>query len=269
MVTPQRAPLSCILKFQRATLHYNALKGEVANFFNADVPVVDFEPDATQRDVLVRVRKPLPPEWGVLVGDCLYNLRSGLDHLISITSLKHGGSAEDTEFPIFLDGKKYAEVNRKGQPTRGSGVAKIASLPKGAKAYIESIQPYNRTSGPLDLHPLWLLHTISNHDKHRMVDIVHAAIESGYVDVDGLGHGRIERFSLPVGALEDGAVVLSLHPMLGKSLAPHVKVNFKFSAGIAFSPKGPGRGQPVLDTLIDIHNFIDNDIIPSFQPYIT
>ena len=102
-----------------------------------------------------------------------------------------------------------------------------------------------------------------------MIDMMHASLSSGYVEVIGLGHTTGEnRFSLPVGALKDGTVVVTMHQMLGRPVEPKVNVNFKFTPGIAFSPEGPGRGMPVLDTLMGINNFISREVIPPFSSFV-
>ncbi|MCH8190263.1 MAG: hypothetical protein IIC80_02800, partial [Chloroflexi bacterium] len=232
-------------------------------------PIFDFEPNPDDGVIRVRIKKQLPPEWGVIIGDCIYNLRSGLDHLVWVTVLKHGGTpTSSNEFPIFLKRDPHSKVDGKGKPTRGSGLAKVEGLPDGAKACIESLQPYNRKDGPPALHPLWLLHEISNHDKHRLVNITHAAITSGIVAISGLGHGKVERFALPLGALEDGAEVARIRPMLGYDLERQVQVNFKFTPGVAFDKEGPGRGLPVADTIVAIQSFIEFQILTCLTPFI-
>ena len=209
------------------------------------------------------------PKWGVLIGDCIYNLRSALDHLVWSMIFQHTGRMADwSEFPIFLDGGRYPKVDKKGKPVRTSGLAKVEGLPDGAKACIESLQPYNRKDGPPDLHPLWLLHQISNHDKHRLVNIAHASITSGYLAIKGLGHGKVERFGLPIGALEDGAEVGKIRPMLGYTLEPEVEVKGEFTPGITFGKEGPGRGLPVTDTIIDIQKLIEFEILGCLSPFI-
>ena len=102
-----------------------------------------------------------------------------------------------------------------------------------------------------------------------MIDTVHCSLSSGYVDVIGLGHeiGQ-NRFGLPVGALEDGAEVVRMHQMLGTKPKPQVNANFKYTPGVAFSPTGPGQGLPVIDTLMEINNFISRDVIPPFSQFV-
>ena len=171
MVRPRRAPRSSYLKLQRAKVHYEAFRREAEDFFKPDpTPFFDIEVNPDDGVIRVRVKKSLPFEWGPLIGDCIYNLRSALDHLVWATIVKHGGTPTPrTEFPIFLDPGRYSQVDKKGRPVRGSGLAKLEGLPTGAKDCIERLQPYHGTTP--DLHPLWLLHEISNYDKHMLVNL--------------------------------------------------------------------------------------------------
>lgn len=271
MVKPRRVPRSALLKFRRAKVHYEAFQREVENFFNPDHddPIIDFDVNPENGSIQVRIKKQLPLEWGLLIGDCIYNLRSGLDHLVWATILEHRGQpTRSNEFPIFLDRDIYSEVGKKGRPTRRSGLAKVEGLPDGAKTCIEELQPYNRTDGPPDLHPLWLLQEISNRDKHRLINVTHASIKSGYIAFEGLGDGKVERVALPVGVLEDGAEVGRIRPLFGYTLEPQVKVNFKFTPGVAFDKEGPGRGLPLDETIISIQKFIEFDLLGCLTPFI-
>ena len=270
----RRIPLTAKLKLQRSTVHYRALQAEIENFFKPDVdpPVFNFEPGSDKGSIPIhfRIKKPLPLEWSVIVGDCLYNLRSALDHIVSSLILMHGGKLTNrNEFPIFFKRDNYFEIDTKGKPTgRIGGLTKVKGLPDGAATAIEALQPYNGKKWSPDLHPLWLLHELSNHDKHRLVNVVHAAITSGYVSVSGLGHGKVERFTIPLGHLEDGTEVTRIRPMLGVRPESEVNVNFKFVPGVSFSPKGPGRGLPILQTLRDIHTIIQDDILLALGPFV-
>ncbi|MEE9284676.1 MAG: hypothetical protein V3V35_02990, partial [Dehalococcoidia bacterium] len=157
MTAPRRAPKSSVLKFRRAKVHFQALKAEIEDFFkpDPDSPVIDFEVNPDDGVVRFRVKKQLPAEWGLLIGDCINNLRAGLDHWVWATILEHGGTpTRSNEFPIFLNRDGYLKFKKNGSPAPSSGLAKVEGLPDGAKACIESLQPYNRTDGPFDLHPL-------------------------------------------------------------------------------------------------------------------
>lgn len=119
------------------------------------------------------VADAIPIDIGILAGDALHNLRSCLDHTawqlaLLTTSTPH----KRTAFPIFLsdDDNSRREINRV-----------LRDVPPEARAVIESLQPYSY-SGKIkpDDHGLWLLHQLSNVDKHQIVTIGGAMLEIAY-----------------------------------------------------------------------------------------
>jgi hypothetical protein len=71
------------MKLARAQEHLEALNAEIDEFRKVDAYTVTFEPSDDRRQVAVKlvVLRNLPPEWGILIGDCIHNLRGALDHL--------------------------------------------------------------------------------------------------------------------------------------------------------------------------------------------
>ena len=100
----------------------------------------------------------------LILGDVLQCLRTALDHAVwSLIYHRTGADSDSSEFPVFakpLDAKTRNQFNRK-----------IEGLSEEAIAYIESIQPYNRTAGPASSDPLWCLHELNRIDKHRRISV--------------------------------------------------------------------------------------------------
>lgn len=112
-----------------------------------------------------------PPliEWGVWTGECVHNLRSGLDNLAYALARLHRDPPErpqDIAFPIYREKKKFDE----------NGKRNIAQLPQQAAAVIERIQPFQRDGSPeegvAENDPLLLLQSLNNTDKHRVPSVV-------------------------------------------------------------------------------------------------
>src|SRR5438552_5853773 len=151
--------LSWQRKFRRAESHFERLADLVQGFLSA-------EPDAAIEDVrqhqdggLVHdwwgvIREQPPADWSPIVGDCLNNLRSSLDHLAWGLA---GGQGRHTAFPIFQDESEYKRVT----PGRH-----LKYVRKDAHAVIEALQPYRHLLGP-NAHLLFLLDRLTNDDKHR------------------------------------------------------------------------------------------------------
>ncbi len=252
----------------RASYHFDALKRAMDQFVESesDSPIFDFESDDAQGVIKLRIVRPIPPDWGLVIGDCIFNFRAALDHLICEVVLANGGTdITKTEFPIFLDPLVYGETSRKtGAPSRRSGLFKIAGVPSLAETIIEGLQPYNRRAGPQDRHPLWLLHEISNEDKHRSIHIALASLQDGAVSASGNIDG-ITYIRALSGYIEDGAVIATYPPWGERPPEFKMKVKFEFATDIAFDPKGPGRGLPVFDTLIEMAEFITAEVLPPLE----
>jgi len=99
-----------------------------------------------------------PIQLRLFAGEIAYQLRSALDHLAYIFAVQV--SEWSREFPIF--------DTRDGYETKGR--PKIRGMTTYHETIVESVQPYKRgDGGPAHFDPLWMLHSINNTDKHRVI----------------------------------------------------------------------------------------------------
>lgn len=173
-----RSPLS---KLQWANVHLDQLGHEVDVHRTARPYVITNERDVDRRQYRFHVRDlhPTPPHWGLLVGDCVHNARSALDHLIFALALRHVGrpltdkEARGLSFPVFTD-----PVQFKGAAAKGNRA--ISLLREVDRARIKQLQPYEAKNttlwGPVP-HPgspvpvlLRVLSDLDNTDKHRFIE---------------------------------------------------------------------------------------------------
>ncbi|WP_156042243.1 hypothetical protein [Bradyrhizobium sp. URHD0069] len=112
---------------------------------------------------------PAIDDWGLLLGECIHNLRSSLDNLaFALARLRRDPPEQPSKiaFPIF---GVRTEFERRGR-------ANIDQLPEKAAALIELIQPFQRDGsagkGTPDLDALIHLQRLSNTDKHRIPPVV-------------------------------------------------------------------------------------------------
>src|SRR5688572_21395332 len=160
---------SAFLKIRRAESQAKDLGGEINKFFsssNGRAYGIIFErnADARQWRAIFRVLKQLPDEWPVALGEIIHNLRSVLDHLVYEASApdENGIPLTGTEYPIFIDEAEYRRRN---------GPRKIRGLNDATRAFVEQHQPFtNRDSTKIPY--LWLLHQLSNTDKHRLLNVI-------------------------------------------------------------------------------------------------
>jgi hypothetical protein len=105
---------------------------------------------------------PTPREWGLIIGDALFNCRSALDQFANVLA---GGDPDDrvTAFPVCVSEAMFSSPKTQGELSRMSS---------DAVALVEEAQPYRgtRTNHP-EYDELWVLHELCNTDKHRALHL--------------------------------------------------------------------------------------------------
>jgi hypothetical protein len=152
-------------KLDRAEEHLNVLDHEIGTYFE-EHPYRIFGEEETRGDywhhtVYLEVSRFPPDElWGPIIGDAVHNLRSALDHLVWELATPHARAETPRriEFPIILDDPAS------NPEIRGAFTKKLKCLRPESHAVIDGAQPYK--TGDFH-HPLWLLQTLWNTDKHR------------------------------------------------------------------------------------------------------
>jgi hypothetical protein len=154
-------------KIGRAEHHFrdidSALRLLIGSDPTANQPVIfDYESDG--KEIIVRLTecKPIDPALPLMIGDCLHNLRSALDHLVYQLALKNGAAAiaaDKTFFPIYLT-----------QSAFNKRVEKLVKpfISSTALAEIEKCQPYSAYDVPAEAD-IWILNMLDIFDKHRLL----------------------------------------------------------------------------------------------------
>jgi hypothetical protein len=208
----------------------------------------------------LQVLKEPPVTLSHVVGDCVHNLRSTLDHLAWELARLHGQPSRPRgiAFPIFEveDGLQYS--------FRKKGIEMIAEVLPAAHPEIEALQPYHRWQDPKD-HPLWILHELWNIDKHREIHLLGMLAKKSELAVTPMTiGGRVEDVEALAPRFEDGAV-------LGRCrLVPpdiDVKHEGQQTIFIVFDPRGPARGDVALDVLFRIHKYVHDEVLPRFERF--
>jgi hypothetical protein len=204
------------------------------------------------------------PEIAVLIGDCVHNFRSALDHLTFQLAIAHTTPLpekfiQSLAFPIFDTGPKYRRGGRAGAAWKMRGLSRFA---RGA---IERLQPYHRRKEPA-LWSLWQLDEMWQMDKHRLIHLTGAAPEGAQVSVEGLeGASRvgIQQFAPPI---EEGAIFARV---LGDLPSPSkVNVKAEITPDVIFDKHTEARsvrGQSVVNTLEAIREVIGFHVLPELD----
>lgn len=135
-------------KIARAQEHLEVLHREIHEFLRATNRklVVNVDERQSKTWIVYWVEDPYPPiRISVLVGDCVFNVRSALDTLICglVRTRKPSSSCSGRKFPIYRDEVEY----------RRNRDAALKGVPEDAAKLVDRFQPCNRPQGTVELWP--------------------------------------------------------------------------------------------------------------------
>jgi hypothetical protein len=261
-------------KFSRAYEHLQNIDDRIRWFLDMKpyrfVRQYQPEPDYSAPELFYQLvmHAPVapPPELPALIGDCLGNFRSSLDHLIYDIALKHTGADDladqrSLQFPIYDDAGQFSSWQGK--------VIKL--LPRDVLGLLESFQPYQGWDGEpstLERHltrdTLWILNALVNADKHRaFMPVTQLYVES--LDVFARPPG------LPtiavIGSYKHGDVIF---PYAWHANTPDAEKRLEsdFPPDVAFGEEWPARGRPVRLLLHHIGEHIRDVVFPAFGSFL-
>ena len=239
-------------KFGRAQHHLQALDSEIRRYLDSQPYEVIEKVDTDARDPFgwpaidhafrVWVKRECPPEWELVVGDCLHNLRCVLDHLAWTLA---GSSSNDskTQFPIFESLGMYEKFAEK----------QTALIPDELRAIIKELQPFKASPSDPRRDALWVLHELERIDKHRRILVVSTATTTRYGRLNRKIPGLITGYDMLAGntPFQHGALIARYNLTFDRDERPppDVEMDMAFSFDMAFDPVGPARGEPVIESL--------------------
>lgn len=245
------------LKLQRAYQQIELLKGEIDAFLHErpyePTLQLDRVPGETNPryihifTIRITERRRCPPEWGVILGEIVHDIRSALDHLIwqlvIYATDKPPAENDKTQFPIFLTAARF-QSNRSSM---------LKGVSKKAASLIESFQPF--ATGENTSSPLWHLNQLSNIDKHRVIHLAGGSVHTYNFSFPPLANpARVERQELrECGAFEHNAVLMKgrIYSDLPPFDSDQVKMNAEMSFEVVFDQRTPlVAGWSVIRTLI-------------------
>ncbi|MFL5902014.1 MAG: hypothetical protein ACJ75S_12570 [Solirubrobacterales bacterium] len=257
-------------KFERALKQRSEMQAYVQEFATSDFYEIATERDYSGRIVGRAVNVKTPGDGlGLLIGEFVHSVRSGLDHLVhqlakNTTPNMAESWAKSSAFPIFKSGPEF----RGEKPGRRGARQKMRGLSRPATRTLERLQPYHRRNTPM-LWALWQLEELSNLDKHRGMPLTGAVPAQGSVaikfnspGVTAIGHaifpGPIEERRRMIGIrtvapIKPGDLELKLH------VKPFVAFDRK-----ADPPSV--RGWPLASVVDGICVALGAHVFPEFNP---
>jgi hypothetical protein len=253
------------LKFMRARDHLKQLDAEIGRRIKGDRYTTVLIPDP---------EPPLHAIWthgeplgqdpiSLLLGDFLFNVRSGLDLLAYELAEAHTGElskkvAKDSEFPIFgnEDGKGASAFKR-------AAAKKLVGVDPAARAFIQQRQPFQRPGETWRDDPLWILYELARVDRHRLLHAAAAYSQGFTVDI-----AKTRNVSILPGVIESIGGTIEGSTQIGRiRVAPtdptqemHMELGPASTA--VFVSETPIVGdEEVVPTLTRIFNYIGREIV--------
>lgn len=224
------------LKLNRANSHLDSLKGEIDAWLKRHPYGVTgkYDPGPPEKYILyLRFFEPIPQEWGLLIGEFAHNARSALDYLAwQLVKANNKTPTRRTQFPIV-----FAPWDWCGR----WGAQRLQGASERHISMVENFQPYGRPDAEgfhwtgtrrLMDEPLAVLTFLSNEDKHRVMVVAAAALQSlgwdilASRDLDVLDYGEPY-----MGPLEDGSPLIEI-PVIATGPNPEVEVELSETARI-------------------------------------
>jgi hypothetical protein len=244
------------LKAERAGKHLAELEERAARFIQETPYGPSRRLDADNYAYFIYEFPPQPTpshELGVILGDLAHNLRSALDHIAwQLALLTTSNPSTQTAFPIFA-------------ATDKEKMSKFRIMTKDvldeARPIMEALQPYHWGTSAR-ANNLWILHSLWNTDKHRMLNPVPVRLR--FPQFTGLG-GHVHHFG-------DGRIEVRVPRGANpeKELEPHITREVLFEIphlDDAAHVVGP-EDRVGLEVLRAIHHTVRDEIVPLFTRYL-
>ena len=225
-------------KIDRAKHHLDdldaALKVLLGTEPDAKLPAV-FDLDNQWKHLIVRHGKcnPVDPVLPLIIGDCVHNLRSALDHLVYQLAVQNGASAKaasKTFFPIYLTKAQFDQrVEKLVKPF----------ISATALAEIEKCQPYSAYDVPAEAD-IWILSQLDIIDKHRLLIVAGQKFAATAFTVSIPG-GDIRNEVIPEPkwkSMEEGAEILALDFSQMNYLPNKMRVQIQLATTVQFIDTG-------------------------------
>ena len=259
------------LKLDRAREHLSSLDDEWRRWREGEPYRFVHEPHGDVSEYVIRAKifEQPPARFAIMLGDCVYNLRSALDNLayeLAVAAHRRRGMALPDEvadasaFPICIRREAFRS-QRKGRK------GKIGGMVPRAQATIQTLQPYRRwNKGASD--PLWLIDRLSNVDKHRLPHFQLMLPAGGIFTSEAFGVMRSVRMEIESGPVEHDAIMARYVRIAD---VPEEKMDVYFSPllSIGFGDSLPiVKHQSVFKILPRLINYVEDAVFPLLSNYL-
>lgn len=200
--------------------------------------------------------RSIPAAYPLVVGDALSCMRQSLDHLVFALSVAHTPDLSDEEarepqFPLS---------SRTPKPLTPSHPALRFMSPE-ARAALVKLAPDLADVAGCKAHPLWLLNSLQNVDKHREITV--AAAAAGIHDL-GITNAHIKYLSTHLPLLSASPAVV-----IEWSVGPGAEWHATAAVTVVFGHEHPDVAlRKVIETLEGFYSHIDKEVAPVLEAYL-
>ncbi len=239
-----------VRRYGRAASDADSLHDRIQAFLDAHLGKYVTEPYPGGR-ILVRaaIKEQPDPDWGIDVGEIVYNVRSSLDYLVYQLAVDHHRqepppNEREIQFPIYSPGNVLPYQKVKGW------------VGKDVADWLQSIQPKPVT----DLMELENLAVLSNRDKHRRLSVVAAGIVRSSIEIVRADNLLIDEITQPSGGVVVNGQVVASFRLTQTGPNPEYHVRGDMPQDIVFGEGGPFARQSVMGVLNAIFPVVERII---------
>jgi hypothetical protein len=256
------------LKVERAEQHLDEVKKAMAAYTTGNpYQAMRVRQPKGQRHVWLyrlEMTEELDPMIAVIIGECLYDLRSALDHLaVAMAPRNRKASAA---FPVESTDpwEKDAAGNFvHDEDRRHSFTSKLKGMPDEVVAMIKAAQPYRREDSVLET--LSLISRLENADKHRQLIVLGHGVADAR-SVVTVGGEAIKQGT--AGFRPDGAEVAKFGFRNHVPRESEVTVEVSGTATIAIKVADIDGYFGMPESLEVLIGWMRNSVIPDFTPFV-
>ncbi len=249
-------------KLDRARVHARELEQRIECLIDPDKYRFVPQPNGEPCEKVFRI-DDLPvvgQDLSAILGDCILNIRSSLDHLAWQLAKRDGWDAcpvdepQKIKFPIYHSDR---DKHGKHKPARIYGVRDPA-----VKDAVEVIQPYKRqVLGEAKRDPLWILNELCNIDKHRLLLVIVCVLNTSSMYWGTSADQPIPRLRLKTGPLKDHDEVawFAWDNWIPKpDFDPHLSLTVKLNEGPPATMISQWR---VMELLTALYSVVEHSVV--------
>jgi hypothetical protein len=245
-------------KMVRAKEHLDTLYAEARIFFNSSKKNFILKSDGHKVWIVHYIEAATPPmRFGVLLGECVFNIRSALDNLICglIRTKQSQAPCKGTQFPICSTEDQWDKSWQKY----------LKGIEAPAQKMIRDLQPCFRMSAAPNNDPLSVLNVLSNRDKHRAVILTLAYSHDLRVTVHANdGSVYVWKATQPLYAGDVHTIPVDLVPA---TIQPNARVEASGTEVLIIRDIGPWGPRPVWAVLTDLYEYVKDCVVVPLKPF--